>query len=57
MVEQFQALLEFFGIVGTPQTFGELIPWLVTILCCMAVVLGIIKGMFGIVRSLNRWNR
>ena len=35
MVEQFNQLLAFFGITGTPQNFAELVPWLVTVLACM----------------------
>ena len=31
MVEQFNQLLAFFGITGTPQNFAELVPWLVTV--------------------------
>ncbi len=55
MIEQFQGLLAFFGVSGAPATFGELVPWLVSVLCCMAIVLGVFKFMFGLMRSLNRW--
>ena len=55
MIEQFQVLLAFFGVSGAPATFGELVPWLVSVLCCMAIVLGVFKFMFGLMRSLNRW--
>ena len=48
MVEQFNQLLAFFGITGTPQNFAELVPWLVTVLACMAIFWGILKLMFGI---------
>lgn len=54
MVEQFQALLAFFGVTGAPQTFGELIPWLIQVLCCMAIVLAVFKGMFGLLRFFDR---
>lgn len=57
MVEQFQGLLAFFGVSGAPQSFGELVPWLVTILCCMALVLGLFKCIFAVVRSMNHWDR
>lgn len=40
MVEQFNQLLAFFGITGTPQNFAELVPWLVTVLACMAIFWG-----------------
>ena len=55
MVEQFQNLLATFGITGTPQNFAELVPWLVTVLACMAIFFGIVKLMFGLMRYLNRW--
>lgn len=55
MVEQFQNLLAFFGVTGTPQNFAELVPWLVTVLACMAIFFGIVKLMFGLVRQMNRW--
>ena len=55
MVEQFNQLLAFFGISGTPQNFSELVPWLVTVLACMAIFFGIVKLMFGLMRYLNRW--
>lgn len=55
MVEQFQNLLAAFGISGTPQNFAELVPWLVTVLACMAIFFGIVKLMFGLVRQMNRW--
>lgn len=55
MVEQFQVLLAFFGVSGAPATFDELVPWLVSVLCCMAIVLGVFKFMFGLLRSFNRW--
>ena len=37
MVEQFQNLLAFFGVTGVPQNFAELVPWLVTVLACLAI--------------------
>ena len=52
MVEQFNQLLAFFGISGTPQNFSELVPWLVTVLACMAIFWGV---LFGIVRTMSRW--
>ena len=55
MVEQFHTLLAAFGISGTPQNFAELVPWLVTVLACMAIFFGIVKLMFGLVRQMNRW--
>lgn len=55
MVEQFNQLLAFFGIAGTPQNFAELVPWLVTVLACMAIFWGVLKLMFGIMRQMNRW--
>ena len=55
MIEQFQNLLAAFGISGTPQNFAELVPWLVTVLACMAIFFGIVKLMFGLVRQMNRW--
>lgn len=55
MVEQFQNLLAAFGISGTPQNFSELVPWLVTVLACMAIFFGTVKLMFGLMRYLNRW--
>lgn len=55
MVEQFQNLLAAFGISGTPHNFAELVPWLVTVLACMAIFFGIVKLMFGLVRQMNRW--
>ena len=55
MVEQFQNLLAFFGVTGVPQNFAELVPWLVTVLACMAIFFGIVKLMFGLMRYLNRW--
>ena len=55
MVEQFQNLLAFFGVTGVPQNFGELVPWLVTVLACMAIFWGALKLMFGIVRTMSRW--
>ena len=54
MVEQFNQLLAFFGISGTPQNFSELVPWLVTVLACMAIFWGVLKLMFGIVRTMSR---
>lgn len=54
MVEQFQNILAAFGISGAPQTFSELIPWLVTILACMALFFGVLKLMFGIIRTFGR---
>ena len=55
MVEQFQNLLAAFGVSGTPQNFAELVPWLVTVLACMAIFWGVLKLMFGLMRYLNRW--
>ena len=55
MVEQFQNLLAYFGVTGTPQTFAELVPWLVTVFACMAIFFGFVKLMFGLMRYLNRW--
>ena len=55
MVEQVNQLLAFFGITGTPQNFAELVPWLVTVLACMAIFWGVLKLMFGIMRQMNRW--
>lgn len=55
MVEQFQNLLAFFGVTGVPQNFSELVPWLVTVLCCMAIFWGVLKLMFGIMRTMSRW--
>ena len=52
MVEQFQNLLAFFGVTGVPQNFAELVPWLVTVL---AIFWGVLKLMFGIVRTMSRW--
>ena len=55
MAEQFQNMLADFGVSGTPQNFAELVPWLVTVLACMAIFFGIVKLMFGLMRYLNRW--
>ena len=55
MVEQFQNLLAFFGVTGVPQNFAELVPWLVTVLACLAIFWGALKLMFGIVRTMSRW--
>ena len=54
MVEQFQNILAAFGVSGTPQNFSELIPWLVTILACMALFFGVLKLMFGVMRVIGR---
>ena len=55
MAEQFQNMLAAFGVSGTPQNFAELVPWLVTVLACMAIFWGVLKLMFGIMRQMNRW--
>lgn len=54
MAEQFESLLAFFGVSGAPQNFAELVPWLVTVLGCLAIFFGVLKLMFGIVRTMGR---
>ena len=48
-------VLAFFGIPDVPQNFAELVPWLVTVLACLAIFWGALKLMFGIVRTMSRW--
>lgn len=50
---------EFFGISGVdmvpPETFGELIPWLLQVIVAVVLVLAVFKMISAIVQVFCNW--
>lgn len=54
MHDMFNELLEFFGILEAPMNLGELVPWLVSVIFAVCLVLYVLGFISQIMRGFNK---
>lgn len=57
MSNLFSQLMTFFGLVGTPATFAEFIPWYMAAVCAICVFISVFKMLVGCVSIITRFSR